>query len=124
MKEFVRRLIREGRERAERRTNPSEVFKRFFGPEHGVDLPTPRPLRIPAGPVRRRGRCVKASVAWILDTNIVSEMMRPHPGPRVERFLDGIAGQGIGLASITVWDILNGIGRIEPGGRREDLLCS
>lgn len=65
---------------------------------------------------------MKASVSWILDTNIVSEMMRPNPEPRVERFLDGIAGQGIGLASITVWEILNGIGRIEPGGRREDLV--
>ena len=64
---------------------------------------------------------MKASVAWILDTNVVSEMMRPHPEPRVERFLDRIAGQGLGLASITVWEILNGIGRIEPGGRREDL---
>lgn len=41
MEEFVRRLIREQRERAERRTRPSEVFERFFGPEHGVDLPPP-----------------------------------------------------------------------------------
>ncbi len=41
MEEFVRRLIREKRERAERRTKPSEVFKRFFGPEHGIDLPPP-----------------------------------------------------------------------------------
>ena len=41
MEEFVRRLIREKRERAERRTRPSEVFQRFFGPEHGVDLPPP-----------------------------------------------------------------------------------
>ena len=49
---------------------------------------------------------MKASVAWILDTNIVSEMMRPRPEPRVERFLDSIAGQGVGLASITVWEIL------------------
>ena len=65
---------------------------------------------------------MKASVAWILDTNIVSEMMRPHPEPRVERFIDSIAGQGLGLSSITVWEILNGIGRIEPGGRREDLV--
>lgn len=41
MEEFVRRLIREARERAERRTKPSEVFKRFFGPENGIDLPPP-----------------------------------------------------------------------------------
>jgi hypothetical protein len=39
MEEFVRRLIREKRERSGRRTKPSEVFKRFFGPEHGIDLP-------------------------------------------------------------------------------------
>ena len=65
---------------------------------------------------------MKAPIVWILDTNVVSEMMRPHPEPRVGVFLNGIVGQGIGLASITVWEILNGIGRIEPGGRREDLV--
>ena len=65
---------------------------------------------------------MKAPIVWILDTNVVSEMMRPHPEPRVEIFLDSIAGQGIGLASITVWEILNGIDRIELGGRREDLV--
>lgn len=41
MEEFVRRLIREKRERAERRIKPSEVFKRYFGPEHGIELPPP-----------------------------------------------------------------------------------
>ena len=42
MEELVRRLIRETRERAERRTRPSEVFRRHFGPENGVDLPPRR----------------------------------------------------------------------------------
>ncbi|MDE2928646.1 MAG: PIN domain-containing protein [Acidobacteriota bacterium] len=64
---------------------------------------------------------MRAPIAWLLDTNVVSEMMRPRPERRVERFLDRIAGQGIGLASITVWEIFNGIGRIEPGRRREDV---
>ena len=41
MEEFVRRLIHEKREKAERRTKPSEAFKRYFGPEHGVELPPP-----------------------------------------------------------------------------------
>lgn len=50
MEEFVRRLIREKRAKAERRMKPSEVFERYFGPEHGVDLPIPqrceyRPVR-------------------------------------------------------------------------------
>ena len=41
MEGFVRRLIREKREKAERRTKPSEAFKRYFGPEHGIELPPP-----------------------------------------------------------------------------------
>ena len=39
MEEFVRRLIRERRERAQRRRKPSEAFRRYFGPEHGIELP-------------------------------------------------------------------------------------
>ena len=39
MEEFVRRLIREKRAKTERCIKPSEAFARYFGPEHGVDLP-------------------------------------------------------------------------------------
>lgn len=60
-------------------------------------------------------------VAWLLDANVISEMMRPHPDSRVAAFLDKIADQGIGLASITVWEILNGIGLLDTGRRREAL---
>ena len=42
MEEFIRRLIREKRAKAERRATPSEAFRRYFGPEHGVELPEPR----------------------------------------------------------------------------------
>ncbi len=59
--------------------------------------------------------------AYLLDTNVVSEMMRPSPEPRVSEFLDTIAGEGIVLASITVWEILDGIGRLDPGRRRDNL---
>ena len=62
-----------------------------------------------------------APLAWLIDTNVVSEMMRPRPEPRVASFLDLIADDGIGLAAITVWEILDGIGRLEPGRRRDDL---
>ena len=39
MAQFVRLLVREKRERTERREKPSDVFRRHFGPEHGVQLP-------------------------------------------------------------------------------------
>ena len=41
MEEYVRRLIREEREKRQRCTKPSEAFKRYFGPEHGFELPAP-----------------------------------------------------------------------------------
>lgn len=62
-----------------------------------------------------------APLAWLIDTNVVSEMMRPRPEPRVAAFLDSIADDGIGLAAVTVWEVLDGIGRLEPGRRRDDL---
>lgn len=40
VEELVRRLIREARKQTRRRAKPSEAFKRYFGPEHGVELPT------------------------------------------------------------------------------------
>ena len=62
-----------------------------------------------------------APLAWLIDTNVVSEMMRPRPEPRVASFLDSIAEEGLGLASITVWEVLDGIGRLAPGRRRRSL---
>lgn len=63
-----------------------------------------------------------APVAWLLDTNVVSEMMRPRPEPRVAAFLDRIADEGMGLSPVTVWEILNGVGLLDEGRRRDDIL--
>ena len=41
MEELVRRLIRETRAKRGRRPKPSEAFARYFGEEHGVELPPP-----------------------------------------------------------------------------------
>ena len=60
-------------------------------------------------------------LAWLIDTNVISEMMRPRPEPRVAAFLDSFADEGLGLASVTVWEVLDGLGRLNPGRRRDDL---
>ncbi len=39
MEEFVRRLIHDKRIRTECRPKPSEAFARYFGQDHGVELP-------------------------------------------------------------------------------------
>lgn len=62
-----------------------------------------------------------APTSWLLDTNVLSEMMSPNPEPRVARFLDKIAPEGIGLTAITVWEIFNCIRQSDPGKRREDI---
>ena len=62
-----------------------------------------------------------ARLAWLIDMNVVSEMMRRRPEPRVSAFLDSIADEGLGLASVTVWEVLDGIRRLDPGRRRRDL---
>ena len=41
MEELVCRLIHEKRAKTERRLKPSEAFARYFGEEHGVELPSP-----------------------------------------------------------------------------------
>ena len=60
--------------------------------------------------------------AYLLDTNVVSEMMQRSPTPQVAESLNLLAEDGIAISSITVWEILNGIGRLAPGRRRDDLL--
>ena len=65
---------------------------------------------------------MNAPSAYLLDANVISEMMRPTPEPRVAEFLNRTAQEGLGVASITVWEILNGLGRLEPGRRRHDLV--
>ena len=47
--------------------------------------------------------------------------MRPRPEPRVAAFLDSIADEAIRLACVTMWEILDGIGR-PPMNRHERLL--
>ena len=42
MEEFVRRIIREKRAKAGCRAKPSDAFRHYFGPEHGVELWLPR----------------------------------------------------------------------------------
>ena len=59
---------------------------------------------------------------WLLDTNVVSEMMRPSPEPRIVAFLDSIADEGVGLAAVTVWEILDGFGRPNPDRHRDNLI--
>ena len=60
-------------------------------------------------------------VEWLLDTNVVSELMRPLPNRAVLRFLDRQGVGALGIAAVTEWEILNGFGKLPEGTRQRDL---
>lgn len=55
----------------------------------------------------------------VLDTNILSELMRPAPNPAVVAWLDRQNPGHVATTTITVAEILFGIERL-PAGRRRD----
>lgn len=57
----------------------------------------------------------------VLDTNVVSELMRPEPSPRVLAWVDRQDGATLHLTAITVAELGYGVLRLPPGHRRERL---
>lgn len=59
----------------------------------------------------------------LLDTNVVSEAIKPGPDPSVLAWLDAQAAETLFLSSITVAELLFGIGAL-PDGKRKDMLAA
>ena len=57
----------------------------------------------------------------VLDTNVVSELMRPEPNPRVLAWLAGQPLSELALTAITVLEIRLGLRRMADGKRRTAL---
>lgn len=55
----------------------------------------------------------------ILDTNVVSEMMRPEPDSRVIYWISNQPAQRVFLTSITVAELRFGVVILPPGKRRD-----
>ena len=59
----------------------------------------------------------------LLDTNVVSEAMKPGPDPAVRDWLDAQAAETLYLSSTTVAELIFDIGTL-PKGRRKDSLAA
>jgi predicted nucleic acid-binding protein len=59
----------------------------------------------------------------LLDTNVVSELMRPSPAPEVVRWVAAQPATSLFTTSITQAEILHGV-MLLPGGRRRKALES
>ncbi len=58
----------------------------------------------------------------ILDTNVVSEAMKPEPHPAVRAWLNNQAAETLYLSSVTLAELLFGIAAL-PAGKRKDMLA-
>jgi hypothetical protein len=57
----------------------------------------------------------------LLDTNVISALMRRDPDPVVVRWLDGQPAESIWTTSITVFEVRTGLHLMRPGRRRGEL---
>ncbi len=57
-----------------------------------------------------------------LDTNVVSEAMKPEPNPTVRAWLNDQVAETLYLTSVTLAELLFGIGALPPG-KRKDMLA-
>lgn len=60
----------------------------------------------------------------VLDTNVVSELMRPEISPEVKRWFRFHAGESFATTSVTIAEILFGINRLTGGPKRDRLARS
>jgi predicted nucleic acid-binding protein len=57
----------------------------------------------------------------VLDTNVVSEAMRPQPDPAVLLWLNDQAAETLYLSSVTLAELLFGLGALPAGARKDRL---
>ncbi|MFA9462406.1 type II toxin-antitoxin system VapC family toxin [Thiohalorhabdus methylotrophus] len=57
----------------------------------------------------------------VLDTNVVSELMRPAPNTKVVAWVDGWPAGELAVTALTVAEVLYGIERLDDGQRKEML---
>lgn len=58
----------------------------------------------------------------LLDTNVISEPVKPHPNQAVVAYVDGLAPETVFTAAICEAEIRYGVARMAPGRKRDDLI--
>ena len=59
----------------------------------------------------------------LLDTNVISELVKPHPNPAVVAYVAGPAPETVFTAAICEAEIRYGPARMPPGRKRDDLIA-
>lgn len=59
----------------------------------------------------------------VLDTNVVSELMRRTPEPRVVGWVDAFAPADVFVTAVTAAELMYGVARLPEGRRRQQLVA-
>lgn len=57
----------------------------------------------------------------VLDTNVISEIFRPSPEPRVVNWIASLTGE-VAITSVTLAELLAGVRRLPDGRRKNELM--
>ena len=60
-------------------------------------------------------------ISWLLDTNVLSELRRPKPEPKVVQFVAGQSLDNLYISVVTLAEIRFGIELVKDMGRRMEL---
>lgn len=58
----------------------------------------------------------------MLDTNVVTELMRPTPDLKLRAWLVGLGATPLATSAVTIAEIVFGLARLPEGKRRSDLM--
>lgn len=60
---------------------------------------------------------------FLLDTNVPSQLTRPQPDPRVEKWLDDADDELLYVSVVSLGEILKGLTVLPAGKRRDQIQC-
>ena len=60
-------------------------------------------------------------MSYLLDTNVVSEWVKPHPAPTVVEWLSGVDEEGAFLSVVCLAELRRGVDLLGAGRRRQRL---
>ncbi len=58
---------------------------------------------------------------YLLDTCVISELVKPDPNPEVIQWLDGISSEKLFLCSLTIGEIRKGLVKLAESRKKENL---
>lgn len=60
-------------------------------------------------------------MSYLVDTNVISELVRPRPSPEVLAWFDGVSSAALHLSVISLGEIRHGIEGLREEGKKERL---